>query len=97
MSPSPSSFPSSNGLAECAILGAQVDDLGQVGRHVCDQYPAGTPMFVGGQSMGALTSLHLMLRDESPWRGVVLGTATIDVEWNWVLRYRPSARLQAPS
>lgn len=44
-------------------------------------------MFVGGQSMGALTSLHLMLRDESPWRGVVLGTATIDVEWNWVLRY----------
>ena len=68
------------------LLPLQIDDLDQVGRHVCDQYPAGTPMFVGGQSMGALTSLHLMLRDETPWRGIVLGTATIDVEWNWVLR-----------
>ena len=36
--------------------------------------------------MGALTALHAVLRDQAPWDGIVLGTATIDVEWNWFLK-----------
>ena len=36
--------------------------------------------------MGALTALHAVLRDQSAWDGIVLGTATIDVEWNWFLK-----------
>lgn len=36
--------------------------------------------------MGGLTALHAVLRDQSVWDGVVLGTATIDVEWTWFLK-----------
>lgn len=64
----------------------QVDDLLAFSKEVRLQYPAGMPSFVGGQSMGALAALHAVLRDQAAWDGIVLGTATIDVEWNWLLR-----------
>ena len=64
----------------------QVDDLLAFSKHIRLRYRAGLPAFVGGQSMGALTALHAVLRDQSTWDGIVLGTATIDVEWTWFLR-----------
>ena len=63
-----------------------MDDLLAFSKHVRLGSKAGTPVYVGGQSMGALTALHAVLRDQSAWDGIVLGTATIDVEWNWFLR-----------
>lgn len=36
--------------------------------------------------MGSLTCIHLALRDQAAWDGLILGTATVDVEWNWVLK-----------
>ena len=64
----------------------QVDDLLAFSKHVRLRYQPGLPVFVGGQSMGGLTALHAVLRDQSVWDGVVLGTATIDVEWTWFLK-----------
>ena len=64
----------------------QVDDLLAFSKHTRLRYKAGLPAFVGGQSMGALAALHAVLRDQSAWDGIVLGTATIDVEWTWFLK-----------
>ena len=36
--------------------------------------------------MGSLTSIHVALRDQAAWDGLILGTATVDVEWNWFLK-----------
>ena len=63
-----------------------MDDLLAFSKHIRLGCKAGAPVFVGGQSMGALTALHAVLRDQSAWDGIVLGTATIDVEWNWFLK-----------
>ena len=63
-----------------------MDDLLAFSKHVRLGSKAGMPVYVGGQSMGALTALHAVLRDQSAWDGIVLGTATIDVEWNWFLK-----------
>ena len=64
----------------------QVDDLVAFSKSVKTNYDTGTPMFLGGHSMGALASIHTALRDQTAWDGLVLGTATVDVEWNWMLR-----------
>ncbi|CAL5222462.1 g4830 [Coccomyxa viridis] len=63
-----------------------VDDLLAFSKHTRLRYKAGLPAFAGGQSMGALAALHAVLRDQSAWDGIVLGTATIDVEWTWFLK-----------
>jgi alpha-beta hydrolase superfamily lysophospholipase len=64
----------------------QVDDLIGFSKDVRLQYSSRLPIFVGGQSMGALAALHAVLRDQSAWDGIILGTATIDVKWTWFLR-----------
>lgn len=64
----------------------QVDDYAGFAKSIKTGYDAGTPVFLGGHSMGSLASIHLALRDQSAWAGLVLGTATVDVEWNWLLR-----------
>ena len=56
-------------------------------------YDSGLPTFLGGHSMGSLASIHVALRDQAAWSGVILGTATVDVEWNWLLRYLALAPL----
>ena len=66
-----------------------MDDLLAFSKHTRLRYKAGLPAFVGGQSMGALAALHAVLRDQSAWDGIVLGTATIDVEWTWFLKQVP--------
>ena len=64
----------------------QVDDLILFASKVRELYSSKTPMFLGGHSMGSLASIHVALRDQAQWDGLVLGTATVDVEWNWTLR-----------
>lgn len=64
----------------------QVDDLLAFSKEIRLQHNARLPAFVGGQSMGALAALHAVLRDQSAWDGIILGTATIDVEWTPLLR-----------
>ena len=66
-----------------------MDDLLAFSKHTRLRYKAGLPAFVGGQSMGALAALHAVLRDQRAWDGIVLGTATIDVEWTWFLKQVP--------
>ena len=50
----------------------QVDDFAAFGKEVRTQHDAGVPMFIGGHSMGALAAIHLALRDQSGWAGLVL-------------------------
>lgn len=64
----------------------QVDDLVLFANLIRKEYTTQMPMFLGGHSMGSLASIHAALRDQAAWDGLVLGTATVDVEWNWVLR-----------
>ncbi|CAL8467496.1 g7034 [Coccomyxa elongata] len=63
-----------------------VDDLLAFSKDVKLQYSSRLPTFVGGQSMGSLVALHAVLRDQSAWDGIILGTATIHVEMTWLLR-----------
>ena len=64
----------------------QVDDLQQYAAQVKDQLPASLPLFLGGHSMGALTSVHLALRDQSLWHGLICCSGSIDVERNLIMR-----------
>ncbi len=63
-----------------------MDDLLAFSKEVRLQYSSSIPVFIGGQSMGALAALHAVLRDQRPWAGLILGTATIDVEMSTLLR-----------
>lgn len=64
----------------------QVDDFMAFTKKIRASYDLSLPMFLGGHSMGSLTCIHLALRDQAAWDGLILGTATVDVEWNWVLK-----------
>lgn len=64
----------------------QVDDAQQFAEQVIASAPPGTPIFLGGQSLGALIATHLALRDQSLWAGLVLASAAMDIEWTWILR-----------
>ncbi len=63
-----------------------MDDLLAFSKDVKLQYSSRLATFVGGQSMGSLAALHAVLRDQSAWDGIILGTATIHVEMTWLLR-----------
>ena len=63
----------------------QVNDWTAYTDEVRGQYP-GLPCFIGGHSMGALTSVLVVLQDQSLWQGLVCCSATVDVEWNWFLK-----------
>lgn len=67
-------------------LAMQVDDLIAFTKKIRADYDISMPMFLGGHSMGSLTSIHVALRDQAAWDGLILGTATVDVEWNWFLK-----------
>jgi acylglycerol lipase len=45
------------------------------------------PMFVAGHSLGGLVAAHTAAKNPSQFAGLILHSAAIDVEWNWVLRY----------
>ena len=74
------------GQSHWALI-TQVDDLVLFASTVKKLYSSKTPMFLGGHSMGSLASIHVALRDQAQWDGLVLGTATVDVEWSWTLRW----------
>ena len=46
---------------------------------------------------GISLQLSSPLHEQAAWDGVILGTATIDVEWNWLLRcpFQPLAHSSA--
>ena len=70
-----------------AISGTQVDDLVDFAAHVRAKSPSDMSFFLGGHSMGALMALHAALQKQNAWHGLVLGTATVDVEWKPLLRW----------
>lgn len=78
-------------------LRLQVDDLDAFAADVAALYPAGTPQFLGGQSMGGLIALHSALRNQCRWRGIVLTSAAVNVEWTPVLKcaITPSSAISA--
>ena len=53
---------------------------------VVAQYPPGTPIFQGAQSMGGLMTLHAVLRHQNCVRGVVLCSALVNVMYTPILR-----------
>ena len=73
----------------------QVDDWAAYSAYVRSQHPPDLPFFISGHSMGALTSLLVVLQDQSAWQGLVCCSATVDVEWTWFLRYDPLYSLQS--
>lgn len=73
-------------LSPFPCLPLQVDDLIAFTKKIRAEYELSMPMFLGGHSMGSLTSIHVALRDQAAWDGLILGTATVDVEWNWFLK-----------
>ena len=64
----------------------QVDDLDAFVTDVVGLYPAGTTVFLGGQSMGGLIALHEALRDQTRLNGIILTSAAVNVEWTPVLK-----------
>ena len=64
-----------------------MDDAEQFAQQVVTQCPPGIPIFLGGQSLGALVITLAALRNQDPWAGLVLASAGMDVEWTWILRY----------
>ena len=64
----------------------QVDDLDAFVADVIAQYPPGTPVFQGAQSMGGLMTLHSALRSQSRLRGIVLTSALVNVQYTPILR-----------
>lgn len=68
----------------------QVDDLLQYVADIRQELPLGLPIFLGGHSMGALTSVHAALRDQTPWHGLIVCSGAIDVERNLSMRCSPA-------
>ncbi|KAK9805999.1 hypothetical protein WJX73_002649 [Symbiochloris irregularis] len=66
------------------------DDWQAYAAETRQQYAAELPCFIGGHSMGSLTSILVVLRDQSLWAGLICCSATVDVEWNWFLRLQAS-------
>lgn len=64
----------------------QVDDFLAFTKSIKAGYDLALPMYLGGHSMGSLACIHVALQDQAAWDGLILGTATVDVEWNWVLK-----------
>lgn len=66
-----------------------MDDLDEYVCEVKELYPKGTPLFLGGQSMGGLITLLEALRIQTTLSGVVLTSAAVNVEWTPALKYSP--------
>ncbi|KAK9825317.1 hypothetical protein WJX74_008874 [Apatococcus lobatus] len=54
------------------------------------RHPPNLPAFIGGQSLGGLVALHVALADQSLWRGILLCSAAVDIEWTLLLRVQAS-------
>ena len=74
------------GLALNFLPAPQVEDLDAFARIVAAKQPTGTPVFLGGQSMGGLVALHSALSGAVPWHGLILTSALVDVEWTTTLK-----------
>lgn len=70
----------------------QVDEFLALCRHaqqdVAARYPgaAAPPAFIAGHSLGGLIAGLACLRDQSPWAGLMLCSAALDVEMGLVLK-----------
>ena len=69
------------------LCGEQVDDWASYSQQTRAHYAPDLPCFIGGHSMGSLTSILVVLQEPAPWAGLVCCSATVDVEWNWFLRW----------
>ncbi len=63
----------------------QVQDAADFANQVLQSQPS-VPAFIGGQSLGGLISSHVALRNQSPWSGMVLCSAAMNIEWTLSLR-----------
>ncbi len=52
------------------------------GQDLAKRYGTAPPMFLGGHSMGGLTSALTALRDQSRWAGLIMLGPAIDVEFS---------------
>lgn len=73
--------------AHKCVAHGQVEDCLAFSTLVRWRHPPSLPAFIGGQSMGGLVSLHVALADQSLWRGILLCSAAVDIEWTPLLRY----------
>ncbi|GAX72847.1 hypothetical protein CEUSTIGMA_g302.t1 [Chlamydomonas eustigma] len=64
-----------------------VDDASQCLDIIKQSQPMGIPLLVGGQSLGGLLALHLLLKRQKDFSGLILHSAALDVEWTPVLRW----------
>ncbi|KAK9829537.1 hypothetical protein WJX72_006371 [[Myrmecia] bisecta] len=67
-----------------------VDDCTDFAREVAAKHDAAIPRFMGGVSLGGLIATHTVLHDQAVWRGLILSSAAIDLNWNWTLRVQAS-------
>jgi acylglycerol lipase len=44
------------------------------------------PLFIGGHSLGGLVAILTCLKDQSKWKGLILSSPAIDVEWTPILK-----------
>lgn len=81
------------------VVRVQVEDCQAFSTLVRWRHPPSLPAFIGGQSMGGLVALHVALADQSLWRGILLCSAAVDIEWTRLLRYstRPCAGVSGPA
>ena len=65
---------------------SQVDDVVKAFDLVSASYPAGTPIFVLGQSLGGLIVSYLCLARPDKVAGLLLCSSALDIEWTPMLR-----------
>jgi len=63
-----------------------IDDASQCLDIIKQSQPTGVPLLIGGQSLGGLVALHLLLKRQKDFAGLILHSAALDVEWTPVLR-----------
>ncbi|KAK9806587.1 hypothetical protein WJX73_005106 [Symbiochloris irregularis] len=63
-----------------------INDAQQFAGMVMESVPHGTPVFLGGQSLGGLIATMPVQRDATRWSGLILCSAAMDVEWTLALR-----------
>ncbi|KAK9862239.1 hypothetical protein WJX84_002803 [Apatococcus fuscideae] len=61
-----------------------IDDAEDFATEMRSKYPATMPFYVGGVSMGGMITTLLTLRDQKPWSGMMLQSAAINVEKNFM-------------
>lgn len=75
------------GRAYIANWSDMVDDARQFVSAVQKQHQ-GVPMFMAGNSLGALVAVYVVMHNQRQWAGTVLLSPALDVEWTPMLRFQ---------